>query len=196
MRRRARSHRPPGQTQRPQQGTTRKASNDPCRSGHARDAPAAARAGPLGSPCRVAARCRPGRAATSPRRQIAFEHAAKRLQRFLQLEHAAFDCPADSGSTLAAGTFGCGHGVTPACKRKSTLQRRGSSIPACGALVRSVASLLDFDPPHAILNHLVIRDGARACDRLGGLLPIVPVDHQQGRRWGDQCPAAWRRASH
>jgi hypothetical protein len=52
----------------------------------------------------------------------------------------------------------------------------------CGTLVRSVASLLDFDPPHAILNHPVIRAGARACDRLGGL-PIVPVDHPQGRRW-------------
>jgi hypothetical protein len=31
----------------------------------------------------------------------------------------------------------------------------------------SVASLLDFDPPPAILNHLVIRAGTRACDRIG-----------------------------
>jgi len=59
----------------------------------------------------------------------------------------------------------------------------------------SVASLLDFDPPPAILNHLVIRAGARACDRLSGLAPIAPVDHQQGRHWGDQCPAARRRAN-
>jgi len=58
-------------------------------------------------------------------------------------------------------------------------------MAACGALVRSVASLLDFDPPHAILDHLVIRADARACDRLGGLPPIVPVEHQQRRRWGD-----------
>src|SRR6266852_3351184 len=138
--------------------TTRTASNDPWRSGCA---PAAARAGALGSPFRVAARGRRGRAAASSRGQIAFEHMAKRLQRLLELAHAVFDRPADGGSTLAARTFGCGHGVTPDCKGKSTPQRGGNSMAACGALVRSVASLLDFDPPHAILDHLVIRADAR-----------------------------------
>ena len=60
----------------------------------------------------------------------------------------------------------------------------------------SVASLLDFDPPHAILNHSVIRAVARARDRHSGFAAIVPVDHQQGRCWGDQCSAARRRAGH
>jgi len=82
--------------------------------------------------------------------------------------------------------------------RLGNANQRGNvmEVPWLRALVRSVASLLDFDPPHAILNHSVIRAGARACDRLGGLAPIVAVDHQQGSRWGDQCPAAWRGASH
>jgi len=67
----------------------------------------------------------------------------------------------------------------PDCERKPTPQPRGGSKALPAGLVAAISLPLDFDLPHAIVNHLVIRVGALPCDRLNGLTVIVRVDDQQ-----------------
>src|ERR1051326_4202755 len=83
------------------------------RSGDALGTLAATRARAPGSPRRGAASCRLGSTASASGRQIAFEHAAKRVERLSQLDHAALDRLAERRNVATTRAFPCCHDGTP-----------------------------------------------------------------------------------